>query len=75
MANPGIPLTRDEALRRVDAFLPSAAGAYARLRNKDKGRGGHVHVSQLSAALRRRLVSEEEVVNALLARYGLVPAE
>jgi deoxyribodipyrimidine photo-lyase len=75
MAEPGIPLTRGDALRRLDAFQPDAAGAYARLRNKDKGQGGHVHVSQLSAALRRRLISEQEVVDAVLARHGLVAAE
>ncbi len=75
MADTAIPLTRDAALRRLDAFLPAAAGAYARLRNKENGQGGHVHVSQLSAALRRRLVSEQEVVDAVLERHGLAPAE
>lgn len=75
MAESGIPLTRDAALQRLDAFVPDAAGAYARLRNKDLGPGGHVHVSQLSAALRRRLISEDEVVDAVLARHGLSAAE
>ena len=75
MAETAIPLTREAALRRLDDFLPEAGAAYARLRNKENGRGGHVHVSRLSAALRRRLVSEEEVVNAVLERHGLNGAE
>ncbi|MBB5276675.1 deoxyribodipyrimidine photo-lyase [Rhizobium rosettiformans] len=75
MADTAIALTRDAALRRLDDFLPDAAGAYARLRNKENGPGRHVHVSRLSAALRRRLVSEEEVVRAVVARHGLSKAE
>lgn len=75
MAETAFPLTREAALRRLDDFLPDAGAAYARLRNKENGRGGHVHVSRLSAALRRRLVSEEEVVNAVLDRHGLARAE
>lgn len=75
MAETAIPLTREAALRRLDDFLPEAGAAYARLRNKDNGPGGHGHVSRLSAALRRRLVSEEEVVNAVLERHGLARAE
>lgn len=75
MAETAFPLTREAALRRLDDFLPEAGAAYARLRNKENGRGGHVHVSRLSAALRRRLVSEEEVVNTVLDRHGLSRAE
>jgi len=75
VAGSGIPLTRDAALERLNHFVPAAAGSYARLRNKDLGQGGHVHVSQLSAALRRRLISEDEVVAAVLARHSLSAAE
>ncbi len=75
MADTAFPLTREAALRRLDDFLPEAGAAYARLRNKENGPGGHVHVSRLSAALRRRLVSEEEVVNAVVDRHGLSQAE
>lgn len=75
MAASEIPLTRAAALARLDAFLPVAGTDYARLRNKDKGQGRHVHVSQLSAALRRRLVSEAEVVDAVIKRHGLSAAE
>ncbi len=75
MADLDFPLTRSEALQRLDDFLPHAGAAYARLRNKEHGQGHHVHVSRLSAALRRRLISEQEVVDAVLARHGLAAAE
>lgn len=75
MAFPAFPLTRANALERLDSFLPAAAGAYARLRNKEQGQGQHEHVSRLSAALRRRVVSEEEVVSAVLERHSLAAAE
>ena len=69
------PITREEALRRLDDFVPVAGSAYARLRNKDRGKDDHIHVSRLSAALRRRLISEGEVVEAVLRRHGLSAAE
>jgi deoxyribodipyrimidine photo-lyase len=75
MASPAFPLTRANALERLDSFLPAAAGAYARLRNKEQGQGQHEHVSRLSAALRRRVISEEEVVSAVLERHSLAAAE
>lgn len=69
------PLTRAEALDRLREFLPRAGADYARLRNLDHGPGQHDHVSRLSAALRRRLLSETEVVAAVIARHGLRGAE
>lgn len=75
MASTAFPLTRANALERLNSFLPAAAGAYARLRNKEKGQGQHEHVSRLSAALRRRVVTEEEVVSAVLERHSLAAAE
>lgn len=75
MPEASFPLTRDQALQRLQSFLPQAGSAYARLRNRDLGPGSHVHVSRLSAALRRRLVSEEEVVGAVLRRHSLASAE
>lgn len=75
MADFDFPLTRSDALQRLDDFLPHAGAAYARLRNKEQGQGEHVHVSRLSAALRRRLISEQEVVEAVLARHRLSVAE
>ena len=69
------PLTREAALNRLQAFLPKAGSAYARMRNLDGGPNGDRHVSCLSAALRRRVVSEEEVVSAVLAQHGPVSAD
>lgn len=66
----GFPLTRAAALDRLDAFLPRAGADYARLRNLDRGPGRHDHVSRLSPALRRRLIGEDEVARAVLARHG-----
>lgn len=66
------PLTRKSALSRLQSFLPMAGPGYARMRSLDRGQDGHVHVSRLSAALRRRLISEEEVVAAVLAYHGPV---
>ncbi|MBB4063989.1 FAD-binding domain-containing protein [Gellertiella hungarica] len=71
----GFPLNRADALHRLKSFLPQAGSAYARLRNRDEGPGGHRHVSRLSASLRRRLVSEEEVVRAVLGHHDLASAE
>lgn len=69
------PLDRASALARLQEFLPRAGGAYARLRNHDQGPGQHRHVSRLSAALRRRLISEQEVASAVLAHHGGEAAE
>lgn len=69
------PVTRAAALARLAEFLPQAGADYARLRNLDRGPGQHVHVSRLSAALRRRVISEAEVTQAVLARHGLKGGE
>lgn len=69
------PATRAEALDRLAAFVPLAGRAYAERRNFEEGPGGHRHVSRLCAALRRRLVSEEEVIAAVLAAHPLAEAE
>lgn len=64
------PLSRSAAEARLAAFLPLAGESYAAHRNDDKGAGRHQAVSRLSAALRRRLISEEEVARAVVARHG-----
>ncbi|QXZ80096.1 deoxyribodipyrimidine photolyase [Rhizobium sp. rho-13.1] len=69
------PLTRTAALQRLREFVPDAGASYARLRNFDHGPGGHVNVSRLSAALRRRLIGEDEVVRAVLAMHGPTTSE
>ncbi len=67
--------SREEGLRRLNAFLPRAGRAYSRLRNYDLGRGEHEHVSALSPWIRHRLVLEEEVVRAVLAQHRFTAAE
>jgi len=64
--------TRAAGLARLKDFVPQA-GAYARLRNFDLP--GHPHVSRLSPWVRHRLVTEDEVVAAVLARYAPSTAE
>lgn len=67
--------TRDAGLAQLDHFLPRAGVAYARDRNRDLGPGDRSGTSLLSPWLRRRLITEEEVVHAVLARHGAVAAE
>jgi deoxyribodipyrimidine photo-lyase len=67
------PPTREEALRRLSAFVPKAGRDYAARRNFDLP--GHPHVSVLSPYIRYRLVTEEEVLRAILGRHSLTAAE
>ena len=60
------PSTRAAALARLDAFLADAP-RYAARRNDVVP--GHPYVSRLSAALRHRLLTEQEVVEATLRRH------
>jgi deoxyribodipyrimidine photo-lyase len=69
------PATRTAALARLDAFLPNAGRAYAQHRNQDEGPGDRTTVSGLSPAVRRRLVTEEEVARAAIAAHGFQGAE
>ncbi|MCS6986319.1 MAG: hypothetical protein NZM40_02625 [Sphingomonadaceae bacterium] len=71
---PAFPATRAEALARLHAFLPNAGQAYARHRNLDEGPGARTHVSGLSPAIRRRLLTEEEVARAAVQAHGLAAA-
>lgn len=62
--------TRSAGLEKLDNFLPKAGISYARLRNSDYGRDNHNHVSGLSPYLRHRLVTEREVVEAVLQNHS-----
>ena len=64
------PVTRSAALERLDRFVPIAGADYAAGRNADHGPGRHHAVSRLSAALRRRTLSEAEVLRPVLAHHG-----
>jgi deoxyribodipyrimidine photo-lyase len=59
-----IPATRAEALLALHNFSDGPVLQYARLRNHIADR--HTHVSRLSAAIAHRLVTEAEVLGAVL---------
>lgn len=69
------PPNRTEALTRLRAFLPKCGKTYAARRNYDMGPGAHKDVSTLSPYIRTRLLTEEEVLQAVLARYSVSTAE
>ena len=67
--------TRDAALAHIAEFTPNMGARYAKRRNTDFGPGRHGAVSCLSPHLRRRLVSEDEVIAAALGAHGPEGAE
>jgi len=67
--------TRTAALERLSRFIPRAGADYARMRNHDLGAGQHAHVSTLSPWIRHRLLTEAEVLEAVLSRHSLKTAE
>ena len=69
------PPTRSEALARLERFLPHAGKAYATRRSEDHGPGRHDHVSALSPYIRHRLLTEGEVVAAVLRRHSFPASE
>ena len=77
MTTPPVPFpsTRAGALDRLQRFVPLAGAHYAIGRNSDPGPDAVGAVSRLSACLRYRLVTEREVVAAVLGRHSLGAAE
>ena len=69
------PATRAAALERLAHFVPKAGRTYAATRNFDRGPGEHSSVSMLSPYLRVRLVTETEVLKAVLGRHRPEAAE
>ncbi len=67
--------TRAEGVARMESFVPRMGRRYTTGRNFDRGPGQHRDVSCLSPWLRRRLVTEEEVVMAAIGAHGLEGAE
>ncbi|ROQ37040.1 DNA photolyase-like FAD binding protein [Frondihabitans sp. PhB188] len=66
--------TRSAGLDALDEFVPRAGSDYARDRNHDLG-VSRDNVSELSPYVRHRLVTEHEVVAAVLDRHSLRGAE
>lgn len=69
------PATREAALRRLASFTASMGYDYSSRRNNDLGPKDRSNVSCLSAAVRHRLVLEEELVRGAIAAHGLKAAE
>ncbi len=67
---PAFAPSRAAALERLEAFAPAMGTAYAKRRNYDLGPGQHSGVSGLSPYVRRRMVTEAELVAAALARHS-----
>ncbi len=67
------PPTREAGLACLQSFVPRAGRDYARLRNYDLD--NHPHVSGLSPYIRRRLITEHEVLEVALARHSPTAAE
>lgn len=75
MSSTRFPATRTAALERLRTFVPRAGRAYAGSRNFDRPETGHPHVSGLSPYLRHRIVTEAEVLEAVLRRHSTDAAE
>ncbi|TPG36395.1 deoxyribodipyrimidine photolyase [Roseomonas nepalensis] len=69
MLDPAV-LTRTAALEHLALAIPRAGRAYAEGRNTDRGPGTAPSTTALSPYLRRRLLLEEEVIDAALAAHG-----
>lgn len=69
------PPTREAAITRLNSFVPRAGRPYANGRNYDRGEWDHQSVSGLSPYLSRRMITEEEVVSAVLEVHGLETVE
>ena len=67
--------TRSAGLAMMQAFGPAMGRRYANGRNTDHGPGRQKAVSCLSPYIRRRLLTEAEVVAAALAAHGPDGAE
>ena len=75
--NPGelFPPQRSAALARLEAFVPHAGRRYASERNRDSGPGQRDNVSLLSPYLRHRVITEHEVLAAVLRQHSPQAAE
>lgn len=72
---PDLFATRQSGLRMLEQFRPRMGRRYASGRNVDAGPGNHRAVSGLSPYIRRRLLTEQELVSAALETHGAEEAE
>ena len=68
-------MTREAGLEQLQNFLPHMGKAYASKRNFDYGPDAHLSVSRLSGFLRRRLITESEVLNKAMSAHSFTAAE
>lgn len=68
-------MTRKDALVRLEAFVPNAGRRYAADRNRDLGPGLRSNVSMLSPYIRYRVITEPEVLAAVLRQHSAQAAE
>lgn len=69
MNSPLLP-TRAAALAAMQAFVPAMGRRYSNGRNYDQGPGRRTSVSGLSPYIRRRLLTEQELVTAAVGAHG-----
>ena len=69
------PPTRDAGLDRLRRFAPGAGDRYAAGRNTDPGPDQPSAVSKLSPYLRRRLITEPEIIRHVLAHHSAQAAD
>jgi deoxyribodipyrimidine photo-lyase len=67
--------TRAAGLNNLAAFIPEAGRAYAVRRNTDYGPQERSNVSMLSPYIRHRLITEREVLDAVLTHHSQSAAE
>ncbi|MFM7085064.1 MAG: FAD-binding domain-containing protein [Hyphomicrobium sp.] len=66
--------SRAEGLRRIGSFLERAGKYYTENRNYDLGPQNRPNVSELSAYLRLRLITEKELTRKVLSQHSLSEA-
>ncbi len=69
------PPGRGPGLERLEDFVPRSGRHYAATRNFDPGPGPRSNVSMLSPYIRHRLITEREVVEAVLRQHAPATAE
>jgi deoxyribodipyrimidine photo-lyase len=72
---PDFTPTRAAGLARLELFAARAGDLYDRCRNYDLGPEQRTNISALSPWIRHRLITEEEVLRAVLDRHGFKVAE